>query len=119
MPRAESLKDTLERMLPCWQRKIAPDLRSRKNVFVSSHGNTLRALAKYIENISDKDIESFEIPTGIPLIYRLDRDLRPLDRFYLKSDDDCRRLQLDEMASGRQTGAEDKGKRDGCKWPTR
>ncbi len=104
IPRAESLKDTLERVLPCWESNIAPDLREGKRVFISSHGNTLRALAKHIENISDKDIESFEIPTGIPLVYRLDENLRPIDRFYLKSDDDCKRLRLDEPVSVGESG---------------
>jgi len=104
IPRAESLKDTLDRVLPCWDSKIVPDLKEGKKVFISSHGNTLRALAKYIENISDEDIESFEIPTGIPLVYRLDENLRPIDRFYLRSIDDCKRLQLDEPVSVGESG---------------
>jgi 2,3-bisphosphoglycerate-dependent phosphoglycerate mutase len=69
IPRSESLKDTLERVLPFWQGKIEPDLRRGKRVLISAHGNTLRALAKHIEGISDEDIEEVEIPTGIPLIY--------------------------------------------------
>lgn len=91
--KTESLKDMLERLLPCWQSNIAPDLRAGKRVFISSHGNTLRALAKHIEKISDEDIEKFEIPTGIPLVYELDNDLLPVDRFYLKSEEDCKRLR--------------------------
>lgn len=100
MPRTESLKDTLDRVLPCWQNKIAPDLRAGKRVFVSSHGNTLRALAKYLENMSNEDIEKFEIPTGIPLVYVLDEDLMPVDRFYLKGDDDCKKLKGALSATG-------------------
>lgn len=96
IPRAESLKDTLNRVMPCWKSRIAPDLNKGKKVFVSSHGNTLRALVKHIEKISDEDIEKFEIPTGIPLVYRLDENLQSKNRFYLKSEDDCRRLRLDE-----------------------
>ncbi|MFB3764169.1 MAG: 2,3-diphosphoglycerate-dependent phosphoglycerate mutase [Methanotrichaceae archaeon] len=108
IPKGESLKDTLVRLLPCWENKIAPDLKEGKKVFVSSHGNTLRALAKHIEGISDEDIERFEIPTGIPLAYRLDEDLRPVDRFYLKSREDCKKLRLDESAGKEEQGTRGK-----------
>lgn len=86
IPRAESLKDTLNRMLPLWQEKIAPDLQAEKRVFISSHGNTIRALVKHIDGISDKDIEDVEVPTGIPLIYLLDDDLLPKEHFYLRGE---------------------------------
>lgn len=112
LPRAESLKDTLVRVLPCWENNIAPDLRKGKKVFVSSHGNTLRALAKHIENISDEGIEKFEMPTGIPLVYRLDENLRSIDRFYLKSSDDCKKLRLDESVVEEESRI-----RGRCKWP--
>ncbi len=108
IPRTESLKDTLERLLPCWQDKIDPDLRMGKKVFISSHGNTLRALAKHLEGMSDDDIEKFEIPTGIPLVYVLDGDLRPSTRYYLKSEEDCKRLQHEALFEGN-------GKRGECK----
>lgn len=114
IPKSESLKDTLVRVLPCWQDKIAPDLMKGKNVFVSTHGNTLRALAKHIEKISDKDIESFEIPTGVPLVYRLDENLRSVDRFYLKSSDDCKRLRIDDLE-----GADESKGGMRCNRPTR
>jgi len=84
IPRAESLKDTLNRMLPLWQEKIAPDLLAGKRVFISAHGNTIRALVKHIDDISDKDIEDVEVPTGIPLVYLLDDELRPEAHFYLQ-----------------------------------
>jgi 2,3-bisphosphoglycerate-dependent phosphoglycerate mutase len=84
IPRAESLKDTLNRMLPLWQEKIAPDLLAGKRVFISAHGNTIRALVKHIDDISDQDIEDVEVPTGIPLVYLLDDELRPTAHFYLR-----------------------------------
>jgi 2,3-bisphosphoglycerate-dependent phosphoglycerate mutase len=88
IPRTESLQDTSNRMLPCWQGQIAPELQQGKSVFVASHGNTLRALVKHLEGISDEDIELVEIPTGIPLVYELDDRLRPKARFYLHSKED-------------------------------
>ncbi len=90
-PRTESLQDTLNRMLPCWQSQIAPELQKGKVVFVASHGNTLRALVKHLEGISDQDIEDVEIPTGIPLVYELDDGLRPKARYYLRSKADSQK----------------------------
>ena len=84
IPKAESLKDTLSRLLPLWHEKITPDLLAGKKVFVSAHGNTIRALVKHIDGISDRDIEDLEIPTGIPLVYMLDDELRPTAHFYLR-----------------------------------
>jgi 2,3-bisphosphoglycerate-dependent phosphoglycerate mutase len=92
IPKAESLKDTIDRVLPCWQDKIAPDLRNGNLVFVSAHGNSLRALVKYLDRISDEGIEGFEIPTGVPLVYELNENLQPEDRFYLRSKEDCKKL---------------------------
>ena len=83
IPLTESLKDTLERLLPIWQEKIASDLVDGNRVFISAHGNTIRALVKHIESISDQGIENVEIPTGIPLVYQLDGNLQPLAHFYL------------------------------------
>jgi 2,3-bisphosphoglycerate-dependent phosphoglycerate mutase len=84
LPRAESLEDTLERVLPLWEERIAPELRQGRRVLIAAHGNSLRALAKHLEGISDQEIESFEIPTGVPLVYELDGDLEVLRRFYLE-----------------------------------
>lgn len=91
IPRTESLEDTLQRLLPCWQEMIAPDLKKGKSVFIVAHGNTLRALIKCIEDISDEEIENVEVPTGVPLAYELDGNLRPEDRFYIRSEEDCRK----------------------------
>jgi 2,3-bisphosphoglycerate-dependent phosphoglycerate mutase len=77
-PRTECLKDVVERMLPYWYDAIVPDLYSNKTVLVTAHGNSLRALVKHLDRISDADIAALNIPTGIPLLYRLDSDLRPL-----------------------------------------
>ena len=83
IPDGENLKVTLERVLPFWHDKIAPAILSGKRVLVAAHGNSLRALAKHIEGISDADIMSLEIPTGQPLVYRLDDQLNVLEKFYL------------------------------------
>jgi 2,3-bisphosphoglycerate-dependent phosphoglycerate mutase len=77
-PRSECLKDVIVRMLPYWESAIVPDLRAGKTVLVSAHGNSLRGVVKHLDGISDEDIVGLNIPTGIPLIYRLDQDLRPL-----------------------------------------
>ena len=83
IPDGENLKVTLERVLPFWHDKIAPAILSGKRVLVAAHGNSLRALAKHIEGISDADIMGLEIPTGQPLVYRLDDQLNVLEKFYL------------------------------------
>ena len=89
IPRTESLKDTLERILPLWNEAIAPDIAAGKNVFIAAHGNSLRALVKHINDLSDGEIEKVEMPTGVPLVYELGRGLKPLDHFYLRSGEDC------------------------------
>ena len=78
LPRTECLKDVVERMLPYWQSDIAPDLRAGKTVLVTAHGNSLRALVKHLDGISDADIAELNIPPGIPLVYQLGEDLMPL-----------------------------------------
>lgn len=83
LPATESLKDTLVRVLPCWNEEIAPRLRAGDNVLIAAHGNSLRALVKMLDGVSDQDITEFNIPTGIPLLYELDGALRPRDRRYL------------------------------------
>jgi 2,3-bisphosphoglycerate-dependent phosphoglycerate mutase len=79
----ECLKDTVERFLPYWHETIAPVVRSGRRVLVAAHGNSLRALVKYLDGVSDDDIVGLNIPTGIPLVYELSDDLRPLRHFYL------------------------------------
>lgn len=83
MPESESLKDTLIRVIPYWNDQISQQLLDGKTVLVSVHGNSLRALIKYLENVSDEDIISYEIKTGAPLIYELTDDLQVIDKYYL------------------------------------
>jgi 2,3-bisphosphoglycerate-dependent phosphoglycerate mutase len=85
LPRTESLQDTQERVLPFWQALIAPELKKGKNVLVVSHGNTMRALVKHLEAISDQEIENVEIATAQPLVYELDDQMRLVGRSYLGS----------------------------------
>jgi 2,3-bisphosphoglycerate-dependent phosphoglycerate mutase len=85
LPKTESLQDTQERVLPFWQALIGPELEKGKNVLVVSHGNTIRALVKHLENISDQEIEKVEIGTAVPLVYELDDQMRIVDRSYLGS----------------------------------
>jgi 2,3-bisphosphoglycerate-dependent phosphoglycerate mutase len=77
MPRTECLKDVIERMLPYWESGIVPDLKDGKTVLVAAHGNSLRGIVKHLDQISDEDIVGLNIPTGMPLLYRLDDDMRP------------------------------------------
>ena len=83
VPDGENLKVTLERVLPFWHDQIAPAVLAGRRVLVAAHGNSLRALAKHIERISDADIMALEIPTGQPLVYKLDGNLNMVDKFYL------------------------------------
>jgi 2,3-bisphosphoglycerate-dependent phosphoglycerate mutase len=78
LPRTESLKDVIARMIPYWESDIATDLRAGKTVLVTAHGNSLRALVKHLDGISDADISELNIPTGIPLVYKLNEDLTPI-----------------------------------------
>ena len=82
-PATESLKLTLERVKPCWDELIAPDLRAGRNVLIAAHGNSLRALVKMLDGLSDDEITGFNIPTGIPIAYRLDDGLSPVSREFL------------------------------------
>jgi bisphosphoglycerate-dependent phosphoglycerate mutase family 1 len=83
VPKSESLKDTIHRVLPCYEAEIAPALRAGERVLVSAHGNSLRALEKHLSNIGDDDIVKLEIPTGEPIVYELGDDLAVRDRYYL------------------------------------
>ncbi len=91
IPLAECLKDTVERFLPYWHKVLAPMIKSGKRVIISAHGNSLRALVKYFDNISEKEIVSLNIPTGIPLIYELDDDLKPIKNYYLGDPEEVRK----------------------------
>ena len=83
LPLTESLKDTVQRFLPYWHETIAPAIRSGRRVLIAAHGNSIRALIKYLDAVSDADIVQLNIPTGIPLVYELDGDLRPIRHYYL------------------------------------
>lgn len=83
LPSTECLKDTVERFLPYWHKTIAPVLKEGKRVIIAAHGNSLRALVKYLDNVSDEAIVSLNIPTGIPLIYELNDDLKAIKHYYL------------------------------------
>jgi len=91
LPRAECLKDTVERFLPYWHDTIVPTIRSGKKVLVAAHGNSLRALVKYLDNISEEEILKLNIPTGIPLVYELDDDMKPLKHYYLGDPEEIRK----------------------------
>ena len=82
-PGGESLKDTAARVIPYWESKIVPELKAGKNVLISAHGNSLRALVKFLENLSDDEIVKTEIPTGVPKLYVLDKNLNVLEKKYL------------------------------------
>ncbi|HEY0596117.1 2,3-bisphosphoglycerate-dependent phosphoglycerate mutase, partial [Sphingopyxis sp.] len=83
VPNTESLKDTIARVLPYWETRIAPELKAGKRVLISAHGNSLRALVKHLSNIPDDEITGLEIPTGQPIVYELDDTLAAIDRYYL------------------------------------
>jgi len=83
VPLTECLKDTVARFLPCWHEVIAPVVRSGKRVLIAAHGNSLRALVKYLDNVPDQEIVELNIPTGMPLVYELDDDLKPAKSYYL------------------------------------
>ncbi|EGC38105.1 hypothetical protein DICPUDRAFT_93916 [Dictyostelium purpureum] len=83
LPKTECLEDTVARVLPLWESTIAPTIKSGKKVLIAAHGNSIRALIKYLDNVSDDGIVSMEIPTGIPLVYELDDELKPIKSYYL------------------------------------
>ena len=83
LPLTECLKDTVARVLPCWHELIAPRVKAGNRVLITAHGNSLRALVKYLDGISDEDIAALNIPTGMPLVYELDGNLKPIRHYYL------------------------------------
>ena len=84
MPAGESLKDTLTRVMPCWQERLEPLLKQNKNVLIVAHGNSLRSLAKHLDKMDDDEIMQFEIATGVPLVYDLDENLNVLERKFIE-----------------------------------
>jgi 2,3-bisphosphoglycerate-dependent phosphoglycerate mutase len=98
LPQTECLKDTVERFLPYWKETIAPDVSRGQRVLIAAHGNSLRALVKYLDGVSDDDIVALNIPTGVPLVYELEDDLTPIRHYYLGDPDEIKRA-TDAVAS--------------------
>ena len=101
VPLTECLKDTVARVLPCWNDTLAPAIRSGQRLVVSAHGNSIRALVKYLDGIGDAEIVGLNIPNGIPLVYELDADLKPLRRYYLGDAEAAARASAAVAAQGR------------------
>jgi 2,3-bisphosphoglycerate-dependent phosphoglycerate mutase len=93
IPLSESLEDTYRRCLPYWHKTIAPAVRSGKRIIISAHGNSLRALVKYLDRVSNDEIVNLNIPTGIPLVYELDKDLRKIKSYYLADEADLEKAK--------------------------
>lgn len=98
IPDTECLKDTVARFLPYWHETIAPVVKAGKNVIIAAHGNSLRALVKYLDNVSDSEIVGLNIPTGIPLVYELNDDLKPVEHYYLGDQEEVKKA-MDKVAS--------------------
>lgn len=98
LPLTECLKDTVDRFMPSWDEVIAPMVKSGKKVLIVAHGNSLRALVKYLDNVSDEDIVGLNIPTGMPLVYELDGDLKPIKSYYLADPEKVKEMQ-DKVAN--------------------
>jgi 2,3-bisphosphoglycerate-dependent phosphoglycerate mutase len=91
VPLTESLKDTIARFMPCWYNELAPVLKSGKRLIIAAHGNSLRALVKYLDDVPEKEIAELNIPTGIPLVYELNGDLKPLRHYYLGDQEEVKK----------------------------
>jgi len=101
LPATESLKITLERVLPFWHSMIAPVIKSGKPLLIAAHGNSLRAMVKYLDNVSEDEITELNIPTGIPLVYELDQDLKPVTHYYLADEETVRKAAEAVAAQGK------------------
>ena len=101
IPLTECLKDTVARVLPCWDERLAPAIRSGQRLLVAAHGNSIRALVKYLDGIADTDIVGLNIPNGIPLVYELDEALKPLKRYYLGDADAAAKAAAAVAAQGK------------------
>jgi 2,3-bisphosphoglycerate-dependent phosphoglycerate mutase len=98
LPLTECLKDTVDRFLPLWHETIAPMIKTGKKVIITAHGNSLRALVKYLDNMSEEEILKLNIPTGLPLVYELDADLKPIKHFYL-GDEEAVKKAMEAVAN--------------------
>jgi 2,3-bisphosphoglycerate-dependent phosphoglycerate mutase len=101
LPATESLKITLERVLPFWHSSIVPVIKSGKSLLIAAHGNSLRAMVKYLDNISDQEIPELNIPTGIPLLYELDAEFKPVTHYYLADEETVRKAAEAVAAQGK------------------
>ncbi len=101
LPSCESLKITLERVLPYWHSTLSPVIKSGKRVLIAAHGNSLRALVKYLDDISDAEIPELNIPTGIPLVYELNKEMKPLKHYYLADEETVRKAAEAVAAQGK------------------
>jgi len=101
LPLTECLKDTVDRVLPLWEQSLAPAIKSGKRVVIAAHGNSLRALVKYLDNVSDKEILELNIPTGIPLVYELDANLKPLKHYYVGDAEEIAKAAAAVAAQGK------------------
>jgi 2,3-bisphosphoglycerate-dependent phosphoglycerate mutase len=101
VPRSECLKDTVARVIPYWTSAIAPAVRAGRRVLIAAHGNSLRALIKYLDNVSDEKIVGENVPTGIPLVYELDKELKPIKHYYLGDADEVARRIAAVSAQGK------------------
>lgn len=102
LPRGETLKTTLDRLLPLWNETIAPQVKAGKKVLIAAHGNSLRALIQHLEGISKEDIMELNVPTGIPLVYELDSNLKVLKKYYLGDQDEIAKAQAAVAAQGKK-----------------
>jgi 2,3-bisphosphoglycerate-dependent phosphoglycerate mutase len=91
LPLTECLKDTVARFLPFWHETVAPSILSGKKVIIAAHGNSIRALVKYLDNVSESEIVELNIPTGVPLVYELDKELKPIKHYYLGDPEEARK----------------------------
>jgi 2,3-bisphosphoglycerate-dependent phosphoglycerate mutase len=98
IPLTESLKDTIARFVPYWEDAIVPTIKAGKRVIIAAHGNSLRALVKYLDNVSEEEILKLNIPTGMPLVYELDDELKPLKKYYLGDPDEVKKA-MDAVAN--------------------
>lgn len=101
IPLTECLKDTVARFLPYWHEAIAPAIKSGKRVIIAAHGNSLRALVKYLDNVSEQEIVNLNIPTGIPLVYELDNSLKSLKHYYLGDPEEIKKVMEAVAAQGK------------------
>ena len=101
LPASESLKNTIDRFLPYWHESIKPDIESGNRVLIVAHGNSLRALVKYLDTISDEDIVGLNIPTGVPLIYELDQNLKSIKNYYLGDQESIANKAAEVAAQGK------------------